>query len=68
MQLSYLWRRSATGVAAAMLLVTGAVGQTKAQKQAQNYDKAARATVLHDANVYVAADADAQKYIASGMK
>ncbi len=27
----------------------------------RNYDKAARATVLHDANVYVAADADAQK-------
>jgi len=45
-----------------MLLVSGAaLGQTKAQKQAQNYDKAARATVLHDANVYVAADADAQK-------
>src|SRR5258708_34916673 len=48
------------GVAVAMLLMTGAaVGQAKAQKQ--NYDKAARATVLHDANVYVAADADAQK-------
>ena len=45
-----------------MLLVTSALfGQTKAQKQAGNYDKAARATVLHDANVYVAADADAQK-------
>jgi len=45
-----------------MLLVTGAAsGQTKGQKQAQNYDKAARATVLHDANVYVASDADAQK-------
>jgi hypothetical protein len=48
-------------VAAAMLLATGAAGQTKAQRQAENYDKAARATVLHDANVYVAADADAQK-------
>jgi len=46
--------------AVAMLLATGAtVGQTKAQRQ--NYDRAARATVLHDANVYVAADADAQK-------
>jgi hypothetical protein len=45
-----------------MLLVGGpAMGQTIAQKQAQNYDKAARATVLHDANVYVASDADAQK-------
>ncbi len=50
------------GVAAAMLLATGlAAGQTKAQRQAENYDKAARATVLHDANVYVAADADSQK-------
>src|SRR5258708_3598033 len=48
------------GVAVAMLLMTGAAGgQTKAQTQ--NYDKAARATVLHDANVYVASDADAQK-------
>ena len=45
-----------------MLFVTSALfGQTKAQRQAGNYDKAARATVLHDANVYVAADADAQK-------
>src|SRR5271168_3498051 len=62
MRLTYLWRCSTTVVAAAMLLVTGvATGQTKAQRQAANYDKAARATVLHDANVYVAADADAQK-------
>ena len=62
MQFSYLLRRSTMGVAVATLLATcAAVGQTKAQKQAQNYDKAARATVLHDANVYVAADADAQK-------
>lgn len=36
-------------------------GQTKAQKRAEEYDKAARSTVIHDANVYVAADADAQK-------
>ena len=50
------------GVAGAALLQTGAaVAQTKAQRQAENYDKAARATVLHDANVYVAADADSQK-------
>jgi len=49
------------GVAAVVLLVTGVQGQTRAQKRAQEYDKAARATVLHDANVYVAADADAQK-------
>ncbi len=58
MRLSYLWRCLVMGVAVAMLLTTGsAVGQ-KAQK---NYDRAARATVLHDANVYVASDADAQK-------
>ncbi len=39
-----------------------AFAQTKAQKRAaQDYDKAARATVLHEANVYVAADNDSQK-------
>jgi hypothetical protein len=62
MRVPYLLRCSTNGVAAVMLLATGvAVGQTRAQRQAENYDKAARATVLHDANVYVAADADAQK-------
>src|ERR1700751_810652 len=61
MRLSNLWRSSAMSVAAMLLVSNAAIGQTKAQKQAQNYDKAARATVLHDANVYVAADADAQK-------
>src|SRR5260370_3546082 len=61
MRLSYRWRCLVMGVAVAMLLVTGATEGQKAQKQTQNYDKAARATVLHDANVYVAADADAQK-------
>ena len=45
-----------------MLLAGGvALGQSKAQREAQNYDRAARATVLHEANVYVAADADAQR-------
>jgi hypothetical protein len=62
MQLSYLWRCLVMGVTVALLPVTNAArGQTKAQKQAQNYDRTARATVLHDANVYVASDADAQK-------
>jgi len=62
MQLPNFWRSLAMGFAAVALLLTGsAAGQTRAQKQAENYDKAARATVLHDANVYVAADADAQK-------
>jgi hypothetical protein len=50
------------GVAVALPLLTATTwGQTRAQKRAEQYDKAARATVLHDANVYVAADADAQK-------
>src|ERR1700721_1659177 len=60
MQLSYFRRR----LTMTLVVVRGAraaSGQTKAQKQAENYDKTARATVLHDANVYVAADADAQK-------
>ena len=62
MRLSYLWRCLVTGVAVAMLPATAAVaGQAKAQKQAQNYDRAARATLLHDAVVYVASDADSQK-------
>jgi hypothetical protein len=60
MRLSYLLRCSTMGVAVLWAAGT-ASGQTKAQRQAENYDKAARATVLHDANVYVAADADAQK-------
>ena len=59
MRLSYLLRCLVMGVAVATLPISDAAGQTKAQKQ--NYDRAARATVLHDANVYVAADADAQK-------
>jgi hypothetical protein len=62
MRLSYLWRCLVMWFVVALLLVTGAAsGQTKGQKQAQNYDRTARATVLHDANVYVASDADAQK-------
>jgi hypothetical protein len=49
-------------VAVALPLLTATTwGQSRAQKRAEQYDKAARATVLHDANVYVAADADAQK-------
>jgi hypothetical protein len=59
MRFSYLLRCLVMGITVAMLPTSDAAGQTKAQKQ--NYDRAARATVLHDANVYVAADADAQK-------
>jgi hypothetical protein len=62
MRLSYLRRCLVMRFVITLLLVTGAAsGQTKGQKQAQNYDRTARATVLHDANVYVASDADAQK-------
>jgi hypothetical protein len=62
MRLSYDWRSLAMSLAVSILFVGGTVvGQTRAQKKAQDYDKAARATLLHDANVYVAADADAQK-------
>jgi hypothetical protein len=62
MRLSSLLRRSTISVAVALPLLTAVVwSQTRAQKRAEQYDKAARATVLHDANVYVAADADAQK-------
>ena len=57
MRLSGVWRCAGVLVLAG----TAALGQTRAQRQAQQYDTAARATVLHDANVYVAADADAQK-------
>jgi hypothetical protein len=59
MRQSKLWRYSAMVAPAVLLLVTGAaIGH--AQKTG-NYDRNARATVLHDANVYVAADADSQK-------
>jgi hypothetical protein len=59
---SNLLRRSTMWVAVASPLLTViSWGQTRAEKRAEQYDKAARATVLHDANVYVAADADAQK-------
>jgi hypothetical protein len=61
MQLS-MGKHSAIAMAVVMPLLAGPVHcQTKAQKRAQQYDTAARATVLHDANVYVAADADGQK-------
>jgi hypothetical protein len=55
------FRRSVVAsVGVAALLVTGAaVGQK--QKDKSGYDRAARATVLHEANVYISADADGQK-------
>lgn len=62
MRLQHRWQTVVTGLAVAIsLLAAHSFAQTKAQKRAQDYDKAARATVLHDAIVYVAADADSQK-------
>ena len=59
---SYLSKSSAIVITTMVLLTAAvAIGQSKAQRQAQNYDKAARATLLHDANVYVASDADSQR-------
>jgi hypothetical protein len=48
--------------AAALLLLTTnmAIGQ-RSKDKAAGYDRAARATVLHEATVYVTADANAQK-------
>jgi hypothetical protein len=61
MRLINLWRYSVVGVVAVMLSAVAAGAQSKGQKLPPEYDKAVRATVLHDANVYVAADADSQK-------
>src|SRR5271170_1034452 len=58
MRVSTVWRCSGMLAAALLLASAGAMGQKKGQDYASN---APRATVLHDANVYVAADADAQK-------
>lgn len=49
------------GVSVLAVASLGAAAQSKAQKQTQQYDKAARATVLHDALVYVASDAESQR-------
>ena len=60
MRFSFL-RTLAVCVCATLPCPGEAAVQSKAQRQAQNYDRTAVATVLHDANVYVAADANAQK-------
>ncbi|MGF7180990.1 hypothetical protein [Tunturiibacter psychrotolerans] len=60
MQISSIRRCAALGVGAVMLMTgVAALGQKKGK--GQDYDRTAIATVLHDANVYVASDADAQK-------
>ncbi|MEO6802381.1 MAG: SH3 domain-containing protein [Granulicella sp.] len=46
---------------AALLMGASAVGQRSKQDKAAGYDRAARATLLHNATVYVTPDADAQK-------
>jgi hypothetical protein len=61
MRISYLRRGLAVWIALAMLLVTGAAVGQKPKDKAAGYDRAARATLLHEANVYIAADADSQK-------
>ncbi len=44
-----------------ILLVAQVPAQRSKQDKASGYDRSARATVLHEANVYIAPDADAQK-------
>ncbi len=52
-------------VSALMLVASLFLGQAPAQRsrqeKASGYDRSARATVLHEANVYISPDADAQK-------
>jgi len=51
-------------VGCAVLLLAGlqtGAAQRSAKDKAAGYDRAARATVLHEANVYISPDADAQK-------
>ncbi|WP_130420500.1 hypothetical protein [Edaphobacter modestus] len=48
------------GTGAAMLLIAPAALPQKSKNES-GYDRAARATVLHEANVYVAADANSQR-------
>ncbi|QNI36531.1 tetratricopeptide repeat protein [Edaphobacter albus] len=48
------------GLGAALLLLPSTVWGQKRKNDA-GYDRAARATVLHDANVYVSSDADSQR-------
>ena len=44
-----------------VLVISGSSLHAQAKKEQTGYDRAARATLLHTANVYVAADASAQK-------
>ena len=55
----YLLKR--VGWGAVVLLAACGVASGQKKDKTSGYDRAARATVLHEANVYVAADADSQK-------
>jgi len=61
MRISYLRRGVVGWFALSMSLMTGVAAGQKQKDKAAGYDRAARATVLHAANVYVAADADSQR-------
>jgi len=56
------------GACAALLLMMSPASWAQKSKKDSGYDRAARATVLHDANVYVAADANSQRvsFVAPG--
>lgn len=54
-------QRQLTLWVAALTLATGIASGQQSKDKAAGYDRAARATVLHEANVYVTADADAQR-------
>jgi hypothetical protein len=60
MRLLYLQRKLMVWVSTALVLSAGVAAGQKPKDKA-GYDRAARATVLHEANVYVTADANAQK-------
>lgn len=61
MKLRAVRERVLASVAVLLLGLGVAQGQSRKEKEAANYDRAARATVLHAANVYVAADDGAQR-------
>lgn len=56
-----LWLKRFSLAGAAVFVISVAAMAQKRPKDMAGYDRSARATVLHDANVYVSADADAQK-------
>lgn len=61
MRISSVRRAVGAWAAAALVLATSLASGQRSKDKASGYDRAARATVLHEASVYVTADADAQK-------